>query len=37
MDRIELIEAMPKTSVGKIDKKALRRLLSEPQPAQSPG
>ncbi len=36
MDRIELVEAMPRTSVGKIDKKALRRLFWEPQPAKSP-
>ena len=28
MDRVEIIEAMPKTSVGKIDKKALRTLFS---------
>jgi fatty-acyl-CoA synthase len=34
-DRIELVDALPRTSVGKIDKKALResyaRSLSEPR------
>jgi fatty-acyl-CoA synthase len=29
-DRIELIEAVPKTSVGKFDKKALRALFAAP-------
>jgi len=33
LDRIETIDAMPKTSVGKIDKKALRARFAAPTKA----
>jgi len=35
VDRVEVLQAMPRTSVGKIDKKALRTLLGQqtPQPS----
>ncbi|MFD1787702.1 hypothetical protein ACFSC3_08965 [Sphingomonas floccifaciens] len=33
LERIALVDALPRTSVGKIDKKALRARLTPPSPA----
>ncbi len=37
LDRLEIVEALPRTSVGKIDKKALRQKFASPAPAAPQG